>query len=250
MPIYNIEAYTDLLKTINKSGIPFIGYRDPKKYGVILRHDIDYCMESAYQIAEIDYAANIKSTFFVLVSSPLYNMYNPLNAGLLKKIAELGHAIGLHYHPEQDQLNVERFLLEFQILHTLMPNAFKLVAWHNPKENLIVLNQTAEALGFICAYDNRYFESSRYLSDSNCRHTSQGIVEQITNNPNVVYQLLLHPIIWSRGGLCMEDILNKVFCDQMESIFEAFRQNNCWAENNWQEIFFRNCLEKTNRLDL
>src|SRR2546423_11193563 len=90
-----------MLDTALASGYSFVGYDEatgttsPKL--CILRHDIDVDPGAALELAEIEAARGVRGTYFVMTRSPVYNAFGRANHTMLRRIAELGHWIGLHY---------------------------------------------------------------------------------------------------------------------------------------------------------
>jgi hypothetical protein len=98
------QLYVDFLGRAQGHGFSFVQFRDflpggcplPDRF-IALRHDIDFSPRFSVEMAEIEHAAGIASTFFVLVDG---QFYNPLQADVvrqLRRIRDLGHEIGLHF---------------------------------------------------------------------------------------------------------------------------------------------------------
>jgi hypothetical protein len=98
------DLYLDFLGKAKTLGFSFLQFRDflpgsdppPANY-IVLRHDIDFAPKHSLQMAQLEHAAGIKSTFFVLVDG---QFYNPLQTEVIQQIREihaLGHEIGLHF---------------------------------------------------------------------------------------------------------------------------------------------------------
>lgn len=98
------ELYLDFLAKAKTEGFSFLQFQDflpgsnplPPKH-IVLRHDVDFAPEYSLEMAQLEHAAGIKSTFFVLVDG---QFYNPLHTEVIRQIREiqsLGHEIGLHF---------------------------------------------------------------------------------------------------------------------------------------------------------
>ena len=61
---------------------------------IILRHDVDFCIESAYNIVKLEYEKGIQSTYFLLINSPFYNILNDYDYKLIILILEMDHDLG------------------------------------------------------------------------------------------------------------------------------------------------------------
>ena len=62
---------------------------------VIFRHDIDFSTQAARDLANLEAELGVTSTYFFLIRSPFYNIYEPLALYITKYT--LGHRIGLHF---------------------------------------------------------------------------------------------------------------------------------------------------------
>jgi hypothetical protein len=98
------ELYGDFLAKARARGFSFVRFQDflpgapglPQRY-IALRHDIDFAPGYSLEMAELEHAAGVASTFFVLVDG---QFYNPLQGDVIRQIRRihaLGHEIGLHF---------------------------------------------------------------------------------------------------------------------------------------------------------
>src|SRR5437016_12998096 len=71
----------------------------PAGRDLIVRHDVDVCLEAAVSIAELEYEIGIRATYFVMVSNSYYNIYSFEARRLIARLKELQHHIGLHFDP-------------------------------------------------------------------------------------------------------------------------------------------------------
>ena len=66
---------------------------------IILRHDVDFDIKPAYNLALKEKEFDINSTFFIMTSSLTYNPLSFDNRRMLKKMSKMGFEIGLHFDP-------------------------------------------------------------------------------------------------------------------------------------------------------
>src|SRR3954454_5467261 len=74
------ELYLDFLELAKARGFAFVRFQDlgagapelPERY-IALRHDVDFAPEYSLEMAELEHAAGVVSTFFVLVDGQFYN---------------------------------------------------------------------------------------------------------------------------------------------------------------------------------
>ena len=98
------ELYLAFLERAKARGFSFVCFRDflpggpalPKRY-IALRHDIDFAPSYSLEMAELEYAAGVTSTFFVLVDGQFYDPLQSEVIRQIRRIHSLGHEIGLHF---------------------------------------------------------------------------------------------------------------------------------------------------------
>ncbi len=97
------DLYIRFLVHAKTRGFSFVQFRDflspaalPEPY-IVLRHDIDFAPHHSLEMAELEHAAGVTSTFCVLVDGHFYNPLQPDVIRQLRRIHELGHEIGLHF---------------------------------------------------------------------------------------------------------------------------------------------------------
>ena len=100
--------YRTFLERLRADDYDFRGFANaPAEGEVVLRHDVDLSLESALEMARIEAEVGVESTYFVLLTSPLYNALAPANREILRRIEGLGHDVGLHFsthaYPELDR---------------------------------------------------------------------------------------------------------------------------------------------------
>ena len=122
----------------------FDSFDASKKNQLILRHDIDFDIKAAYEIALIEHEINVKSTFFFLLRGDFYNLINSENYDLVKKIESLGHKISLHYDIEiytdpKKELIAEIKIFEDFLIQKLILSVFTDLAKIFLKIQIIIL---------------------------------------------------------------------------------------------------------------
>jgi hypothetical protein len=69
---------------------------------ILLRHDIDFSLENALELAKLEYQVGVKSSYYVYLHSELYNALSPKGMEMIRQIHKMGHEIGLHYDSRYD----------------------------------------------------------------------------------------------------------------------------------------------------
>lgn len=98
------SLYVDFLNKARSRGFSYVRFYDflpganglPSRF-ILLRHDVDFAPNYSLEMAELEHAAGVGSTFFFLVDG---RFYNPLQGDVvrqIRRIHSLGHEIGLHF---------------------------------------------------------------------------------------------------------------------------------------------------------
>ena len=109
---FNLQHYKECIYLAKDKGysiIPVKDYQEQKKV-ILLRHDIDFSLEYAYELANFEYDLGICSSYYVYLHSELYNALSPKSMGMLRAMKGMGHEIGLHYDSRYDLQNENRIL--------------------------------------------------------------------------------------------------------------------------------------------
>ena len=96
---FTYDSYRKLISLLKQNAYQFCGYFDytDKEKSVILRHDIDYCLERSVKLAQLEYEEGVQSTYFVLLKTDFYNPASKRANDCLKEIKAMGHEVGLHF---------------------------------------------------------------------------------------------------------------------------------------------------------
>lgn len=165
----------------------------------ILRHDVDYSPAAALHLAEMEAARGVRATYFLLLNTSYYNLLSPEHAGVARRLAELGHEVGLHY----DLRFLQAFprqrweeLVDEQagLLGRLSGVPVESIAVHQPA--LVGEDPLRGRTRFLDAYADRFFKEMVYVSDS-CRAWRDAAWRMLDTGPLPErLQLVLHPINW------------------------------------------------------
>lgn len=93
------DEYIRLMTELKDEGYHFSGYHNynENEKTVILRHDVDMSLEAALRMAMLEREMDIHSTYFILISSDVYNAFSKRSVEYIHKIKGAGHDIGLHF---------------------------------------------------------------------------------------------------------------------------------------------------------
>jgi len=162
---YTYTRYRQLLDELTDVGLSFTTYGGNVSEGeVLLRHDVDLSVERAVRMAEIEASANVDSTYYFLLTSRLYNIFNDQTRNRIDRIQSLGHDIGLHFSTHQyyndapgDEQLIEDVNTEREMLESVTGVSVDTVSFHVPPE--WVLRRSFD--GFVSTYEERFFWRDR-----------------------------------------------------------------------------------------
>ncbi len=197
---FTYPSYIQLIEhLLNKYDLITAQEYNPKtdRSTVVVRHDVDWDLESATHIARIENNLGVRSTYFVLLSCPTYNLFSEYGMDKIREILSLGHEIGLHYdisvYNHDTELTYDKLLeMEINSLERITRgqkiscischNTSKLD--HDPLRNIWLNN-----LSDIAKFDN-------YVTDAN-RQWHPPYLLPLINGEHKKNQLLTHPCLWS-----------------------------------------------------
>ena len=168
---FTYSAYAELINLIRDSGYSIVGYGDEStQKKCILRHDIDMSIEKALCMAELEYSLGVKSTYFVLLKTDFYNPFSARSESILRKIADMGHTIGLHFdevaYPNGTDIP-QAIKREADILSQAIGKPITVVSMHRPSKETLGADYRID--GIINSYSEEYFHNYKFLSDSRRR---------------------------------------------------------------------------------
>ena len=85
--------YLKILKKYRSMICDFKQVTDIQKF-VLLRHDVEFSVERALELAKLDQREGIQSSFLFQVRSNAYNVFSTKNSHKINEIYDLGHYVG------------------------------------------------------------------------------------------------------------------------------------------------------------
>lgn len=180
---------------------------------IYLRHDVDYSLEMALRLAEVNAELGVQGTFCVLLRSQIYNLLSDRSLSVLEKMATLGQNLGLHgsVSPTQpDDGAVEsRIRADFECVRYNCSVVSAVCSWHNPTPEVLERHLGSPTVGgLVNAYSASFVREIPYYSDSNMRHSVEDFMRLVGDGGSPSMQLLLHPLNWVAGGESMRDVFS------------------------------------------
>lgn len=166
---FTFDGYRDMISLIKEKKYEIVTYKESEKVNraAILRHDVDFDIYKAHQMAFIEKEECVRSTYFVLVTSDFYNILSLHNKKMLREIAECGHEIGLHFDEmccNQEKDYLKSIKIEADILSSVIEKKVEVVSMHRPSKGMLDAN--LQIPGMVNTYSNIFFKGYKYISDS------------------------------------------------------------------------------------
>jgi hypothetical protein len=198
---FTYTSYGEFLKFISESGYTFTDYHNFAGVSnpCILRHDIDYDIRKAFEFAKFETkkftaSKQIYATYFVLLTSPFYNVLSHTVIKTLKEMISMGHEIGLHFDETQYLLPPNEMIgcvqKELNILEQILEHPVTVVSMHRPSQT--TLRADIGIPGVINSYSQIFFKEFKYISDSR-HHWQENVEDIVASKEYKKLQILTHP---------------------------------------------------------
>lgn len=231
--ICDYKEYRKILRNIKESE-KYCDYEIAKNLNefVVLRHDIEFSIERAFQLSQIENEEQITSSYFVQLTNNSYNAFSKKNLDMLRQMIHAGHHIGLHYHcnGNTNQNDVKNGInKELKILETMLNHRIDRFSMHRPSKDSRYWEISIP--GIINTYGKDFFTYSedplnenisvKYLADSKHRW-NYGYPDQHTLKNNDKVQILIHPFSWTNKGYSNENNFKSLINDKVNGLMETF----------------------------
>ncbi len=200
---FSPQAYRDLLAALLARGYAVRDFETARsdRADLILRHDIDVRPGYALPMAEIEAVLGVSASYFVLTTSPLYNVAAADSRAALGRLLQLGHRVELHFDPAAYPADTDREAAaarECDWLAGITGQPVRMLSFHRPSPDL--LNNPAPLAGRPHAYQPRFFSAMGYCSDSRGGWRNGEPLRHAAVAAGTALQLLTHPIWWLGDG--------------------------------------------------
>ena len=220
---FTIKAYENMLEALKGKKYNIVGYDNTEKSQkrCILRHDIDMSVPCAVNMSKVEKQHGVTSTYFVLLCTGFYNVFDKSTKEQLLQIIDNGSEIGLHFdeckYDDLQNLDSEQYKQqislyikqECEILQQALGIKIDKVSMHRPSKRL--LSEHIQIANLINSYSVEFFEDYKYLSDS--RRNWREDVFMYINEAKQDLHILTHPIWYQMS--CEKDIKQTLleFCN-------------------------------------
>lgn len=210
--MFSFNDYRRIIEIIKETGrvTDYKAALHAEKFA-IMRHDVEYSVERAYELAKVESSMDFSSTYFFQWTNNSYNILSRKNKDLIKDMHERGHSIGLHFAlngmTDMEQIR-SQILKEIRILNELFGFTIDTFSIHRPSKD--VLRENIKLPGIINAYQDEFFTFAeniteetkvdvKYLSDAN-HIWRYGYPDENNIKSYDKVQILTHPFAWCKTG--------------------------------------------------
>ena len=226
---FTFDAYMSLLEDIRDRGYKYIFYDEIGTHDkeVLIRHDVDFSLEKALEMAKIESQLNVRSSYFVLITSPFYNIHEKKSRQIIKEILELGHKIGLHfdytiYNTVIISEIIDHAKKELELLSVSIESNVNTISFHRPAKFILDSN-VFFSKSIINTYSKEFFKDIKYISDS--RMSWKANPFDILCEDNKKIQILVHPIWYNIEEKSITEIFKVFFNLKSRALYNDMNSN-------------------------
>lgn len=197
---FSIRGYESLLTDFFDHGYKscFFEDFDGSSGKLMLRHDIDFSLTAALEVARAEYKLGCQSYFYVLLQTEFYNLLSAQNLAALQEIRSLGHRVGLHFdasrYDQHEEAIEEGANYECNILELILGEPVNSISFHRPANSFI--GSSKLIANRIHTYQPKFMKEIGYIADSRGLFRFGHPLENEAFLAGESIQLLTHPIWW------------------------------------------------------
>ena len=202
---------------------------------LVLRHDVDQSLEQSLKIAIIENRYDIKSTFFLWLKSPFYNIFEKKYTDIIYDIIKLDHQIGLHFDESIYKIENEKELNKFvgkeiNLIKTYFNINIYAISMHKPSKWL--LNNDVKLDKYINTYEKRFFKDFKYFSDSRRQWKEGCICNKIDVRKYNKLHILIHPFWWVDKDINFNERMSDFIRDKVNKLEIDLEKNISFYKKN------------------
>lgn len=211
---------------------------------LLLRHDVDFSLNRALSLAQIENEEGVRSTYFIYPHCEFYNIWESSQYEIIREIAMLGHDIGLHFdhqfYSRTKDLDFEQLAVnEKNFLENIFDVKISAISFHNPETNGTLGLDSDYYGGMVNAYSKTIKDTYKYCSDSNGYWRYDRLEDVIISDKYDKLHILLHPEWWVKKQMspyerikrCVEGRARNALDNYNEAISLSGRKNVGFEED-------------------
>lgn len=253
--MFSYSDYKEIIRLVKASGRA-CGYHDAigRDEFVIMRHDVEYSVERAYDLSKVEESMDFTSTFFFQWTNNSYNILSRRNMDMIKDMHERGQTIGLHFALNgmtDMQLVRKQIVKEMDILSEMFGFKIDTFSVHRPSKD--ILRENIKLDGILNAYQDDFFTfaesvdentpvSVKYMSDAN-HIWRYGYPDEANIMNHKKVQILTHPFAWYKPGADNFDNYKYLISEKEKELVESVN-NECKDFAEYLDYFLDKAVYK------
>ena len=206
---FTLDAYAALLdKAVARYQFVLFGDGSNTDGRALWRHDIDFSPHRALVMAELEAVRGVRASYFVQLTSVYYNALEPEISAILRRMADLGHDIGLHFEPAGDAPE-ERLAFEARTLEGALDTSVRVFSLHNPTTYDAARFEANEVAGLINASAPVWLHDFVYCSDSNGMWRYRALADVVADTATRNIFALTHPEWWQDKAMAPRERIRR-----------------------------------------
>lgn len=228
---FSLLGYHNLIQSFIEAGYVTRLFEDldQNKSHVVLRHDVDFSLKAAVDVARVEADLGVSSHFYVLLRTEFYNLCSPKDWENVRALTDLGHNVGLHFDAslyDQQAGKLEAAAArECDILEAIIGQDVTSISFHRPAKTLLGIDQ--KLAGRQHAYEPQFFSDIAYVADSRGLFRYGHPLCHVAFKARKAMQLLIHPIWWPECEAVNKMALLDGFLTSRAELLQAETIANC-----------------------
>ena len=251
--MFSYEDYRKILEIIKGTGLQ-ANYKEAvnRDRFVIMRHDVEYSVERAYNLSKVEDSMDFTSTYFFQWTNNSYNILSRKNMDMVKDMHERGHIIGLHYALNgmtDMELVRKQIVKEIDILSEMFGFKVDTFSVHRPSKD--ILRENIKLPGILNAYQDDFFTFAenvtedtpvavKYMSDAN-HIWRYGYPDEKNILGHDKVQILTHPFAWTKTGYDNFDNYRTLVKEKTEEVIHSI-DNECKDFVEYRDWFMEHAV--------
>jgi len=230
------SAYASFLEELLRKGYKFKPFLEAetalqtKERFILMRHDIDFDLQKAAEIACIEERAGVHATFFFMLRTEHYNVLSKDGSAWVRQILDRGHHLGLHFDCASypSKTSVSEFAAacrrEATVLESWFGQRVQVVSYHRPAAD-VLMGDPKLSEPYLNTYLPLFTKQIHYCSDSRGEWKHGTPLETAAFAQGEPLHVLIHPIWWCRERTGALPVLNRLLEEKQQIFRGSFREN-------------------------
>jgi hypothetical protein len=229
-----------LILASNKYTFHFFN-EDYVKRSIILRHDLEFSVPIALEMAQIEADLGIKATYFIQLHSEFYNALEKATIKSILEIRKLGHQIGLHFDSHFWDIENEKQLegkvsFDKEMLEGYIDSKLKAFSFHNNTEFTLSCRKEKYA-GLLNVYSNYFRKHYAYNADSLGYWRFERLEDRLREGKEDAIHILIHDGMWQKKVLPPRRRIYKVIdenAERLKIIYDSYLEKVGQKNIDWE----------------